>query len=154
MRVTEKVTFGDYWNDTRFVAKKPLRNGSSVMMVGDNVYHREHATGEWTQADSHHSNPNGTENLANLTRDTQSESVLVSTHFYYFGSDAPEVDFGPLGNTQVRDFRKVPLGDEAVRTLIENMEKDYRECLNQVAADPFDFARASARVDQSTGKLS
>ena len=123
-------------------------------MVGDNVYHRRKGTGEWIQEDSHHSNPDGSPNMKNLATDTRSENVLVSTNFYYFGSDAPEVDLGSIGYTNGRNFRKMSLGDEPVRTLIQNMEENYKEHLNQVAADPFDFARASERVDQSTGKLS
>ena len=42
MNVSEILTFDTYLSfvDTRFRVKKPIRNGSPVMMVGDNVYHR------------------------------------------------------------------------------------------------------------------
>ena len=30
MKVTEKISFNDYWRDTRFSIKKPARNGSHV----------------------------------------------------------------------------------------------------------------------------
>lgn len=33
MEVTEVTTYDQYWNDERFLVKRPLRNGSSVMMV-------------------------------------------------------------------------------------------------------------------------
>jgi hypothetical protein len=34
MRVTETLSFDQYWLDPRFEVKKPLRNGSRVMMLG------------------------------------------------------------------------------------------------------------------------
>lgn len=154
MKVTEMIKFDVYWQDDRFQVKKPLRNGSLVMMVGDNVYHRVEGTGDWTQEDSHHSNPDGSPNMQNLATDTRSENVLVSTHFYYFGSDAPEVDLDSIGYTNVRNFRKMDLGNEFVLAFIEKMEGHYKKHLNQITADPCDFARASERVDQATGKLS
>src|SRR5690349_7296886 len=49
MRVTGACSFNEYWNDTRFLDKKPVRNGSRRMMVGDNIYHHDPATGTWTQ---------------------------------------------------------------------------------------------------------
>ena len=37
MKVSKIRTFDEYWNDPKFQRKKPLRNGSLVMMVGDNI---------------------------------------------------------------------------------------------------------------------
>jgi Nucleotide modification associated domain 2 len=39
IRVTEKLTFNDYWTNPAFLDKRPVRNGSQKMMVGDNIYH-------------------------------------------------------------------------------------------------------------------
>src|SRR4051794_15707496 len=55
MRVTETKTFDDYFADPAFFDKRPVRNGSSVMMVGDNIYHVDCSNGLWRQLDSHHS---------------------------------------------------------------------------------------------------
>ena len=41
MKVSEILNFDKYWSDKRFRVKKPVRNGSPVMMVGDNIYHRD-----------------------------------------------------------------------------------------------------------------
>jgi hypothetical protein len=153
MKVTEMSTFDDYWIDSRFRFKRPLRNGSSVMMVGDNIYHRNGSTGSWMQEDSHHSNADGSPNMTNLKTDTRSANVLISTHFYYFGSYAPLIDLKSIGYRNVRNYRKLSLNDDAVKTFIEKMEIDYRKDRNLVIADPFDFARAAERVDQATGKL-
>src|SRR5271166_5243641 len=39
MRVTEASSFDQYWPDPACRAKRPVRNGSKKMMVGDNIYH-------------------------------------------------------------------------------------------------------------------
>lgn len=153
MKVTEIITFDEYWIDSRFMLKKPLRNGSSVMMVGDNIYHRNRATEPWIQEDSHHSEPDGSPHNKNLVRDTSSINVLISTNFYYFGSHAPPIDLESIGFKNIRNYRKFPLDDTSVKELIEMIETQYKKGRNLVLADPFDFSRASERVDQETGKL-
>jgi hypothetical protein len=97
MKVSEKISFQGYWDDARFSLKKPLRNGSRVQMLGDNIYHKNEL-GEWLQEDSHHSNPDGTPNLGNLNRDTgYSDQVLISHCFLYFGSQAQTVALESIG---------------------------------------------------------
>lgn len=154
MKVTEKTTFDEYWKDSRFDVKKSLRNGSSVMMVGDNIYHKDVASGSWIQEDSHHSNADGSPNLTNLRRDTGSVDVLISSHFYYFGSVAPQIDLASIGYKNLRSYRKVPLMNDAMASLLANIEREYKKELNHVMGDPFDFSRAKERVDQSTGRIS
>lgn len=85
MKVTERISFNDYWNDPRFQYKKPVFNGSLVRTFGDNIYFFDGDT--WHQADSHHSLEDGNENYINLRRDTKSDSVLISTEYFYFGID-------------------------------------------------------------------
>ena len=153
MKVTEMITFDEYWADSRFRLKRPLRNGSLVMMLGDNIYHRNNGVGEWIQADSHHSKPDGSPNMTNLRTDTRSSNVLISTHFYYFGSSASPVDLKSIGYMNIRNYRKFSLNDYAVKGFIESIETEYQKDRNLIMADPFDFARAAKRVDQATGKL-
>jgi hypothetical protein len=40
MRVTEIITFNQYWNDPRFQRKKPKLNGSKKQAFGDNILNR------------------------------------------------------------------------------------------------------------------
>lgn len=87
MRVDEKLTFNEYWNDVRFEYKKPIINGSLVQMYGDNFYHSDD-NGVWIQENSAHSNENNSPNDNHLKRDTNGEYVLVSQNFFYFGNDA------------------------------------------------------------------
>ena len=89
MKVEEKITFDEYWNDKRFENKKPVINGSLVQMYGDNFYHRKN--GKWIQENSAHSKKKGFENKKHLERDTGGEYVLISQNFYYYGNNAPEV---------------------------------------------------------------
>ena len=153
MKVSEILTFNDYWSDIRFQRKKPVRNGSLIMMVGDNVYHQETRSEAWIQSDSHHSNHDGTTNIKNLETDTSSENLLVSNHFYYFGKGAPEIDLESIGYKNHRSYSKKSLGNENVADFIDMIEKHHKEVINLVMDDPFDFSAASKRVDQASGKI-
>ena len=152
MKVTETLTFDEYWANNRFRLKRPLRNGSSVMMVGDNIYHRKGNKGTWIQEDSHHSNPDGSPNMTNLQRDTSSTRVLISTHFYYFGSSAPILDVESIGYKNIRSYRKFILND-VIEAFIKNIELKYCKDRSTVISDPFNFNDAEKRVDQATGKV-
>src|SRR6266566_8725817 len=89
MRVDETLGYDAYWNDPRFVAKKPVLNGSLKQVYGDNIYHRQR--GVWKQENSHHSYDKGRPNRHNVDRDTNVDRVLLSTRFVYFGGSAPEI---------------------------------------------------------------
>lgn len=150
MKVSEVSTFDEYWLDKRFAVKKPHRNGSLVMMVGDNIYHQDNVTNKWLQEDSHHSNPDGSPNIENLQIDTGATNVLISFYFYYFGSSAPNIDLESIGYKNGRGYRKMSFNSEAVVNFVQHIESEYQRDRNIVQADPFDFHKASQRVDQST----
>ena len=88
MKVSETMTFDEYWDDPRFQLKKPVMTGSRMMGYGDNIYHHGR-DGDWVQADSHHSLDGGIANPKNLDDDTQTDRVLIVKNFWYFGSLAP-----------------------------------------------------------------
>ncbi|QNR85879.1 hypothetical protein H9N25_05365 [Pedobacter riviphilus] len=83
MKVTDKLTFQEYWLDERFNYKKPVLNGSLKQIHGDNIYSNK--DGVWIQSDSHHSLHDGLLNEKNLKQDLSGEYVLVSDHFVYLG---------------------------------------------------------------------
>lgn len=89
MKVEEILTFNQYWSEPRFFLKRPVLNGSIQQMYGDNIYRFD--DGEWIQVDSHHRLPNGNPNPKNIRRDTQTDRVLISHHFVYFGVNAPVI---------------------------------------------------------------
>lgn len=154
MQVTEKLGFDEYWADHRFLRKRPVRNGSLKMMVGDNIYHSD-GTGAWTQENSHHSNPDGSPNEGNLKIDTGStDQVLVSDHFFYFGNAAVQLDLSSVGYGRTRGHRKYDLDTTpAAVQLIDSINTEYRASLNHVIGDPIQFEDAYQRVDQTTGTI-
>lgn len=91
MRVSETISFTDYWQDERFNNKKPNMRGSKKQAFGDNIYHRDTKTGGWHQEDSHHSLSDGNPNENNITHDTQVNRVLISGDYVYWGGNGPPV---------------------------------------------------------------
>ena len=154
MNISEICTFEEYWADTRFQIKKPVRNGSPVMMVGDNVYHKDVTTGDWIQEDSHHSNQDGSTNMTNFLRDTKTDNVLISNHFFYFGSAAPPIDLESISYNNGIGYSKKALESSEVTAFVEGIEEKNWRNRNVVIADPFNFEQAEKRVDQGTSKIS
>lgn len=99
MKVDEVMKFASYWNDPRFLSKRPVMNGSLKQIYGDNIYHR--FQGRWVQADSHHSLDTGYPNPKNIKHDTKVDRLLIARKFVYFGSAAPCIpdDFRPYQPT-------------------------------------------------------
>jgi len=152
MRVGRKLTFNEYWNGPEFRDKRPIRNGSLVMLVGDNVYHSDGAV--WTQEDSHHSRSDGAPEPSNVINDTSADAVLVSDIFYYFGTLAPEVPTAILDAIDYqngRNHRRISLptpGSQFVDWLNTNF------IANRIIGDPFDFQMGAARYSHATNRLS
>ncbi|WP_270374775.1 MULTISPECIES: hypothetical protein [Alphaproteobacteria] len=90
MRVSEALTFGEYWNDPRFEKKKPNLYGSYRMACGDNIYYPR-KNGEWQQLNSYHSKDDGSPLQKHINRDTAVDRVLISDDFVYFGAEGPEI---------------------------------------------------------------
>jgi hypothetical protein len=154
MRVTDTRTFDQYWAEKEFFDKRPVRNGSRVMMVGDNIYRRETPNGDWVQLDSHHSNPDGTPNQLNIDKDTRADRVLISRDFYYFGRNAPPVPskiLKTLGFKNKIGHRKFNTAgrDTFLSWLLQNHAGDR----NFVVADPFDFEKTEKRYSGRGSKL-
>jgi len=89
MKVDEVTDFDSYWNDHRFLNKRPVMNGSLKQLYGDNIYHQ--LDGQWVQTDSHHSLDNGQPNTNNINRDTRVNRLLISRKFVYYGNAAPNI---------------------------------------------------------------
>jgi hypothetical protein len=153
MNITEICTFDEYWADSRFQIKKPVRNGSLVMMVGDNVYHKDVVTDKWIQEDSHHSNKDGSTNITNYYRDSKTNKVLISDYFYYFGMAAPSVDLKSIRYINGPGHSKKGIEESGVSNLIQRIEKGNWENRNVIIADPIQFENAEKRVDQGTSKI-
>ena len=155
MQVTKKIAFDDYWSDPAYAEKKPVRNGSKTMLVGDNIYHRDSQGAAWRQEDSHHSSDDGTANVYNVERDTSSNNVLISNRFLYFGKNAPVVPpeiLDAIGYKNVRSYRRIDQDRRqadnrlaAVRVSVGN--------LNVLPGYPFDFANSAQRYSVADNRV-
>ena len=132
MRVEETLSFDEYWEDERFRCKRPVFNKAVTHMYGDNIYH--HVGEEWMQEFSHHSMPDGSINYVNLDRDTQTDRVLISQDYYYFGNNA--IDMPQRFETLIRKGRNhIVCKDEAV---INNFISYIREtCDRRIYGIPY-----------------
>lgn len=82
MKVSETMTFTDYWHDQRFETRKPL-----LSPLSDNIY-RPDGKGKVKQVDNQvHPNKPKT-----IERDLSGINVLVSKKFWYFGESSPRFD--------------------------------------------------------------
>jgi hypothetical protein len=91
MRVTETLSFTEYWDDPRFLRKRPDLSRSRMRQCGDNIYSKN-AAGAWQQQNSFHSQDNGSPNQRHINRDTgTTDRVLVSNAFVYFGGEGPKI---------------------------------------------------------------
>lgn len=89
MRITEAMPRRQYWDDPRFLRKRPKLRGTMKHASGDNIYRWNDANGSWDQLDSYHSNPDGSPHAAHISRDTGVDRVLISTEYVYFGGHGP-----------------------------------------------------------------
>ncbi len=155
MKVTRKLNFDEYWKDSKFRIKRSVRNGTKKIMVGDNIYSKDETTGDWIQAHSHHSYPDGTTNFLNLKKDTRRPYVLLSNHFYYFGSSAPIIPFTSFKDFIYQNHRKHRTYRQSqAQELISWLENNYGSLINKVLADPFDFDKSSAYYSPDTDSIS
>jgi hypothetical protein len=153
MKVTEKCSFQAYWDNPEYSIKKPLRNGSRVRMLGDNIYHKV-ADANWIQEDSHHSQDDGSMHQENMKRDTKSENVLLSNFFLYFGDSAIPIDLNSISYYRIRDFKRYDLTEtNNAGILVKSIFSENHDKLNQVISDPYQFNESHKRVDQSTGQI-
>lgn len=100
-KVSNIVTFDEYWSNPLYKCKRPIMNGSTKYLYGDNIYHHLDS-GELMQENSHHSLANGSVNIYNLKRDTgKTDRVLICEDFIYLGKsmiDVPDAFIGCLCN--------------------------------------------------------
>ncbi|MES2139928.1 MAG: hypothetical protein V4511_09460 [Bacteroidota bacterium] len=136
MRVTEKITLEDYWNDKRFQYKKPVMNGTLVTMYGDNFYHKG-IDGNWIQDDSAHCMTNGSCNPEHLRKDTRGKNVLISDHFYYFGNMAPAISKELLGVCHTTQGQKIVTPAELATAFIDWLTSNFQQGIH---GDPLNWS--------------
>jgi hypothetical protein len=91
MRVTEKLSFFEYWKDKRFREKRAnMKSKDNIQLVGDNIYKPTHRN-KYQQMPSMHSKSSGSENHKNKKHDLNGVSVLISNDFSYFGGNTKKL---------------------------------------------------------------
>lgn len=151
MRVSQKITFNEYWSNPLFKDKRPIRNGSLVTLVGDNIYH--HDGNNWIQEDSHHSFPDGSPDPSNVRNDTSANAVLVSDFFYYFGASAPEVPteiIATLNYRNGRNYRRISLPNPG-SMLLDWLSANF--ITNRVIDDPYQLSAGGSRYSAGTNRI-
>ena len=81
MKVTNKVTYKEYWNNPEFDCKKPILHSDFVEdKAGDNIYKpNAEQSGGFEQIDNkNHFSEDKAHDLSGI-------NVLISNHFFYFG---------------------------------------------------------------------
>lgn len=154
MRVTGELSFNEYWNSERFRGKRPVRHGSRKTMVGDNIYHTDPKSGKWLQENSVHSQPNGQQDLANTEHDTQTDRILISEEFFYFGEKAPTVPSKMLDEIGYRNGRghRVYSQQECQR-LLNWIRVTAGQQVNRVLGDPLHFRMSDKRYSRTHNRL-
>lgn len=89
MKVSEAMTFNEYFTDPRFEAKKPILTGSRKQARGDNIYFYDNDN--WKQLDSFHTHEDGKPNVDHIKKDTGVDRVLIAATFAYFGKGGPMI---------------------------------------------------------------
>jgi len=95
MKITEKLTFEEYWDDSRFQLKKPdFSIDEQIFRVGDNIY--SSLNDDTEQLHSLHSNEffeNDEEWLHQKKQDLQGKFVLIAVKnsFHYFGRKTEKI---------------------------------------------------------------
>ncbi len=126
MRVSEKLTFQEYWDDERFRRKRPIFTAGKAHAYGDNIYHK-HEADDWIQEDSHHSLDGGALNSLNADRDLGADAVLIGLDFVYWGNSAPEIP------QWLRSYD----GDDLYPN-VRNLRNHYSEAFKVAALDWFE----------------
>ena len=134
MEVSEKMSFDEYWDDSRFSIKKPRFDKSIKYCYGDNIYHHNNA-GEWMQENSHHSYGDRI-NEKNLKTDTgKTDQVLISNNYWYFGDEALDLeDPFKLFLPKCRNCKKFYDDESAqmLERLIDHLTQHYEKGINGI----------------------
>lgn len=140
MKVSQKITFNEYWKSPEFQYKKPILNGSLKQMYGDNIYYFDEKNKKWHQENSHHSLDNGEINKLNLNRDTKGKYVLIANDFFYFGRDMIEIPKGIKDELVIGiGFKKI--NEEKAKELINFLNANYHHGIYGEPVSFEDFVR-------------
>jgi hypothetical protein len=131
MKVTEIITFADYWE--RYPERKP-----DHIIMGDNIYRPDDKGGYIQVCNRNHKE-------WDIATDLISDRVLVSTEFRYFGKD------NPLDISMFKQGLSIPKGQARYGYITNNEHVDafIDYVMKQQPACDFDYALSSAKNESS-----
>ena len=129
MKITEKLTFAEYWNDERFHLKKPdFIANEHIFKLGDNIY--TPTNGDIEQRFSMHSKDfikNNDEWEKQKKDDLQGKYVLISDkeNFFYFGNKPEKIP-----NVHLIDILYCDIGHKCIAD--PEVPKEFLEFLDNL----------------------
>ena len=131
MKVTEKISFDEYWKNKRFAQKK-ANSKPTKKRHGDNIYYKN-SQGKIIQGKAFFH-----KNKENREHDIKGESVLISDYFFYFGKKSINLseDFKKLVNQLSRGYKYKEL-EKKGNKLINFLQKEYKN--NKLYGKPIDY---------------
>ncbi|MEG0938971.1 MAG: hypothetical protein RSE32_07785 [Comamonas sp.] len=155
MEITSEATFDDYWSNPDYVSRRPVRNGTPMKQVGDNIYHRTSTDSPWQQEDSVHSLIDGSQSELNTKHDTRINRVLLSTKYVYLGSSAEPLTQQVINELEYkknpRDYFRFKA--EQVPNFIAWLKAKVAANSNRVIADPINFSLSGRRFDPERERM-
>ena len=141
MRITEVLTFDEYWKDERFAAKKPNLCGDLTESCGDNIYQFDYETGCWRQEEqAYHCDS------TLLAEDTPVDRVLISDDFTYWGGSGPVLpEFHGHSLIKTGPGYKVNFPEEVVEALIVWIRGLQAEGQRGVCGKPLDLEESEKK---------
>jgi hypothetical protein len=134
MKITEKMSFDDYYNDPRYQCKKPTKE-NRITKAGDNIYFKNGNAYKRGIAFRHL-------NKEMFDSDHKSDKVLISSEFFYFGKGAIPVDQFKINIPKtVAPYGYETADEEIISDLWNYLTKNYKK--NTVIHYPHDFEKES-----------
>ena len=136
MQITEVLTFDEYWEDDRFVAKKPNPCGDLTESCGDNIYWFDYETGCWCQEErAYHCDS------VLMADDTAIDRMFVSDDFTYWGGTGPVLpEFQGHSLIKTGPGYRVNFPEGVVREFIAWIHGLQNEGQKGVCGEPLDLA--------------
>ena len=150
MRVTEILTFQEYWDDVLFRAKQPDLDGSLEEACGDNMYQRDPASGQWLHIQAYHCE------FTTIQDDTSVDRVLISNDFVYWGGNGPPLpEFGGYNLCKEGRNYLVKFPEEVVEMFVEWIRRLQGAGETGVCGNPLDLKMSEKiRLESRSRKLS
>jgi hypothetical protein len=124
MKVTEKISYDEYWNNPRFQSKKPT-DANTITKAGDNIY-KPIRNFDFFDINNYEQIENRHHKHENMPRDLNGQFILLSTDFFYFGVGAIPIDTFKINIPRGRLGHGIKTGDEIeIQNLWNYLKNNY-----------------------------